>query len=322
MSRKAKKITELILVLVLVLGFSATPVFAAQQDRDTTAPFVVSISPSDRDNQVSTDAQIIISFSEDIVINNDQGIRVTDSAGEVPSYYYPSNNRKIAIVPKHNWLPTQQYTVEIAENTVSDNAGNQMREYSSKFTTNKDYVCPAIAGVEPSRNENGVFKKEEIRIEFSEKIEAANSVTTAQILYGDGEIITVPAAVSDSGYEMTLKAPELNVGEMFTLDILSATVKDGSVNLNREIQIPFTIIEDKTPPDSDLTLNSDGSIYINAYDEYGIEKIRCLVNGLIVVEVLDQDYCYVPPLPNGANVKVIVTDKNDNPKERNFTILK
>jgi Bacterial Ig-like domain len=114
----------------------APPTPPTPQPNDTTAPTIVSVSPSNAENGVAANAKIRIEFSEAM---NQAATEQAYQSGDMPSvtFLWNANGTKLEIDPAGDLEHTpagRVYSFKV-RNTATDLAGNALSELTSTFRT-------------------------------------------------------------------------------------------------------------------------------------------------------------------------------------------
>jgi len=149
---------------LVFIAASCTP----EEPGDSTSPTLMSASPADKSIDVDVNTKITLEFTEKIVVASNAQIKLNNEIVQATA-----SARSISITTSA-FIPNTQYTLVVADNSLSDVAGNFVKAFSITFTT-----AAAIS-------ETGTV------------FEAENAVLT-----GDAAIVTSSAGYSGTGYVNT-----------------------------------------------------------------------------------------------------------------------
>lgn len=129
---------------------------------DTTAPDLSSVSPANGAGNVAVNADLVITFSENVVKGATGKITINKTIGEIPVVEIPVTSSDITVSNKtvtisHDTLEKNTgYYVLITPGTFKDAAGNDYAGISNKetwnFTTTNDTTPPTVTITAPSGN--------------------------------------------------------------------------------------------------------------------------------------------------------------------------
>lgn len=129
----------------------APPTPPTPQPGDTTAPTIVSVSPSNAENGVAANAKIRIEFSEAM---NQTATEQAYQSGDMPSvtFLWNANGTKLEIDPAGDLehTPTGRVYSFKVRNTATDLAGNALSELVSQFRTLRELkrTLTSVAGLD------------------------------------------------------------------------------------------------------------------------------------------------------------------------------
>jgi parallel beta-helix repeat protein len=141
--------------------------------KDIIGPEIVSTSPVDGSQNVSTTANIVVSFNEEIDLASVTYTCTPDPLGWSVIW---SNNNKTATFSHNNFTERTLYTFWIIG--AKDMAGNDLNPGGVpnpfSFTTTGDYVAPQITLTSPADTEANVQLDADIIVTFSEAMDTSS----------------------------------------------------------------------------------------------------------------------------------------------------
>ena len=178
-------------------GFTddATWNFTTEAEPDNTAPQVTSLLPSNGATDVETDANLILTFDEEIQKGSGGlAIQIRRSIDDVLLQNIPVGNSIVSvdvntvIINPSGTLPTEtQLYVTVEAGAFQDMAGNGFDGISSKtewsFTTSPapDLTAPTVTSLNPENNATGIETDSNLEITFSEEIQKGSGGLAIQI---------------------------------------------------------------------------------------------------------------------------------------------
>jgi methionine-rich copper-binding protein CopC len=194
---------------------------------DTTAPKVVTFSPSDASRNVALDSNITVTFSEAIragsgavEIHNGSATGVLIESFDVTSSdRLTFSGNTLTIDPTADLLNNRHYYVTFAKGTVADLAGNGYAGSSSYdfYTIVGDITAPTVTGFTPSDASRNVALDTNITVNFSEAIKAGSG--SIQIHSGSATGTIVESFDVASSSHLTFSGSTLTIDP--TADLLN-----------------------------------------------------------------------------------------------------
>lgn len=180
---------------------------------DVTPPTVSSFSPAHMAINVAVNTNLVINFSENVVVGSSKLIRIIKSNGLVlhEQYALPSPNvtvsgATVTINPTNDFLNSESYYVTIESGAFTDAAGNSYAGLASNgfwdFTTAApvDTAPPTIATLNPVNTGMGLALDANVLAIFNENVSAVN-----------GKVIAIKRMSDNSIFE-SYTLPSANVG--------------------------------------------------------------------------------------------------------------
>lgn len=237
------------------LSGSVTTSFTTIAAPDVANPIVVSVAPSDNEEDVSLDANIVVEFSEEIDLNSvdDNSLALT-----TPAF---SNNIEATVTIDGNTMtidPTESfeeeavYTLELGTG-LTDLTGNPLEEvFQSSFTTlSLDTEAPTLVSSSPEQDETGVALDANIVLTFSEEIDMTSVDDNTLMLTVSGVSDLLETTMSVAGSVMTVDTTiDFEEGVTYTISLPAGGLKDLAGNgLDSDFEIAFTaeILDNESP---------------------------------------------------------------------------
>ncbi len=227
---------------------------------DTTPPTVVSVSPADASTTATRTTFITAKFSEalDPSTIDSNSVSVTDSSGNNVSgtIVFDAVTLSILFIPANQLQYSGSYTVSL-HTTIIDLAKNPMAStYSWNFTVvaappKADTTPPTVTNTDPLNNAANVLATAAITAQFSEALDPASVVASAQSVQvkdGNGTIINGVAAYDTNTKSIVfIPSGAFQYGEKYTIT-LGSGITDTS---NNALASPYSwsITTALTPPD-------------------------------------------------------------------------
>ncbi len=180
---------------------------------DTTVPQIITTSPTDEQNQVALDSDILLIFNEAVsltgsghfILSNGLGDTRVIAASDSSQVRYVKHdygnskifvdNTQLIIDPAQNLVANSRYVVQMEADTVRDLAGNPvaaiMDNQAFNFSTVADANAPMILSVTPVDNSLNVPVDANIIAVFNEPIRAGRGNITLTNELGDQFVIAV-----------------------------------------------------------------------------------------------------------------------------------
>lgn len=175
---------------------------------DTTAPIITSYSPSDNATGVAVDANLVATFSENVIAQLNKNIVIKKSVDSEIFETIPANDQKVGIEnsvvtinPTTAFLEKTGYFVEITSESFADPAGNIFIGITGSeiwsFTIG-DFTPPALESVTiRSSGENSEIAKKDDVVTLS--ILASEKIQTPAVTFKSGNVSVLnPAVLSNT----------------------------------------------------------------------------------------------------------------------------
>lgn len=179
-------------------SFAGTSTYDFKTVPDTTAPTVVSFSPSDGSTGVLPDSNIVVTFSE--MIQKGRGtiaIHSVSAKGAVIESFSAADNlnltfseNSLTINPTVVLSNSTQYFVTFQSGTVKDLAGNSFAGTSTyDFKTAPDTTAPTVTSFTPADGSTTVMTSSNIVLTFSETVQKGTGYIAIHSGSADGIIV-------------------------------------------------------------------------------------------------------------------------------------
>jgi Bacterial Ig-like domain len=171
------------------------------QPGDTTAPTIVSVSPSNAENGVAANAKITLEFSEAM---NQTATEQAYQSGDMPSvtFKWNANGTKLEIDPVGDLEHTpagRVYSFKI-RNTATDLAGNALSELTSTFRTLRELkqIFTSVAALDGTVRGNGDVIADEQRMSAGDSTDnsQAKSFVSFNLNGLEADGLTVPERIT------------------------------------------------------------------------------------------------------------------------------
>jgi methionine-rich copper-binding protein CopC len=215
---------------------------------DTTAPTVVSTSPTAGATAVPVASPVTVTFSEPVSASS-VALSLTGPAGSVTgTVALDSTGTKATLTPGAALAGQTTYTVSAR---ASDTAGNAMAAAVTSTFTTADVTAPTVTSVTPAGGATGVSSSTTVSATFSEPV-VASSVTAG--LAGGGATVAGTASWSADARTLTIKpGAVLSADTKYTVTVSGARDAAGNTQASA-YSWSFTTA---SPPTTSLFTASD-----------------------------------------------------------------
>jgi len=205
--------------------------FETQEAADQTAPTVSTYSPADDATGVSTTANLVLTFDEnvnaqsgasnDIVIKTTVGDTTFETIDAEDAKVTGDGTTTITINPAGTFAEQTEYYVQIGADAFDDDSGNSYAGISNTTTwtfTTADETNPTVSTLNPADNATGVSETANLVLTFAENVTAqsgANNDIVIKLKSGDSTVETIDAedaAVTVDGATVTIN-PSVTLSE-------------------------------------------------------------------------------------------------------------
>lgn len=215
-----------------LLTFSTAAQSSTPGNTDTTAPVIVSTSPANNATGITSDIQIVMTYSEEISVANPDGITINGSRAQTTI-----SGNSLIIHPATPLTPGTAYTIRVAPGSIKDAANNvTTTSYQLSFATTSgtpggggtpgtsdDTTAPTILSTLPA--DNGTLDLgNPIVITYSEPV----FLTDPSLIKVSGGI---SVNINISGNTVTITPiGGLTAGNTYTVEIGVGAFQDDSGN--------------------------------------------------------------------------------------------
>jgi Ca2+-binding RTX toxin-like protein len=237
---------------------------------DTKAPVLKSTTPDDDSSSVKTNADIVLTFDEDVKAGSGKVTLVNDTTGartdiSITSGQVDFDGNRVIIDPSSNLAAGSKYHVEIEAGAIKDMAGNSYAGFdsSSKFNFKTsgsapppvDTKAPVQIGSSPTDGQGSVAVTDNIVLTFSETVTKGSG--NVVIYNADGSkfatIAVSSSQVSVSGATITIDpSSNLAAGKGYYVNYDKGAFKDAAGNqaaaLTGKTDLNFTTAAAPPPP--------------------------------------------------------------------------
>jgi len=174
---------------------------------NSTAPQVLSVSPSNGSTQVPTNGRVMIQFSEPVDVQTLGQVTLgTAATGPIPVFRTATNaNQTLILTPLAVLRPSTTYTVSIAG--VADVTGvNVISPVTTTFVTGAivDFSPPQVISVVPTDGAIGVGMNTTVEVQFNKTINAQTiTSSTFNVTVNGGNAIAGTTVAAANGRSAT-----------------------------------------------------------------------------------------------------------------------
>ncbi len=222
-------------------------------------PYVASTSPADEAIAVAVNANVSITFSENVTVTGDW-FDITCTSGNYTAGV-TGGPRTYVLDPDFDFAYGDDCTVIVEAASVSDQDGtadNMAADHSFNFTAVSD-LAPTVASTVPANSATNVALAATITINFSEDVTFDG--TSYGISCATSGAHTAGVSGSGSSYVLTPVAP-FNNGELCTVTVVGANVTDldgVATPMAADHVFSFTTVYDAAPTVVEPTSPANGA---------------------------------------------------------------
>ena len=244
--------------------------FSTKKPLDEVPPGVIATSPIDGAYEVSEQARISATFSEDVepTTFNKYTVILSDGSQDVPGKItYDKRTQKVAFIPLEKLRSGQKYNMLIS-NGVKDLAGNAMTEPKEwTFTTKKPIVMekPRIVKTYPVDNEKSVKIDSKVFVYFNKVMnEATCNVFNIKLTCGSRSLPISTSFVRNGSFITIIPLENLEYSTLYKVYLSSRITDLEQQLLGSDFQFAFTTMEkpDTAQPEIVTTMPSDGALNV------------------------------------------------------------
>ncbi|MEZ7893140.1 MAG: Ig-like domain-containing protein [Candidatus Wallbacteria bacterium] len=244
--------------------------FSTRKPRDEAPPEVVSVSPINGSYDVSEQARIAASFSEEIepTTLNKYTVTLSENNQDVNGkIIYDRRTLKAAFVPYEKLKLGQKYTM-IISTAVKDMAGNPMKEpVQWSFFTKKPIVVekPKIVKTFPASDEKNIKIDTKIFIYFNKSMnESTCNVFNVKLSAGDKVIPVSTNFIKNGNFVTIIPLENLEYSTVYKISVSGRISDNDQQQLGSDYQASFTTMEkpDTTPPEIVKIIPEDNALSV------------------------------------------------------------
>ncbi len=214
-------------------GYSLGFTTGADENADTVAPNIQSITPAHTATDVSVNSQVVMTFDEPV--DKRSAPPVKGAGVTVPGSYLVEGNT-VTFTPEIALLGSTRYTVEL-HNNIPDLAGNVRwlgnRYFDTQATEDNDK--PTILAISPAADSTDVSPTQSIVVTFDEPMNINTLNKNNIALYANGSVIDPNISRSADGREISLSTTMPNAS------IVSLVMTDAVTDLSGNRLTPFVV---------------------------------------------------------------------------------
>ena len=217
------------------LAGNAIKSYTTKFTTDKTAPIIKSIDPSNNSANIAINKVIKVTFNEPVKAGT-LSIKLKNlKTGTYVSITKTISGNTLTIKPTSTLTKATQYSVILNAGSITDLAGNAIKSYTTKFTT--DSTAPTVKSIDPSNNSANVPLGKVIKVTFSESIKAGTLGVGVKDLTGK----YIPITTSISGNVLTI-TPKSNLtnGTLYYIILNASSVTDLAGNALKPYNTQFT----------------------------------------------------------------------------------
>ncbi len=225
------------------IGDSTTWRFTTTGAVDTQAPSLESLSPADDGVDVATNANLALTFDEDVqagtgnitihLAADDSVVDTIDVTGGLVTVA----GRTVKIDPSLNLAASTAFYVNVAAGAIRDTAGNDFAgildttTWSFTTGTGDDVTAPTVDTLNPADDAGSVAPDSNLELAFDEAVQKGAAGTITIHLASDDSVVQTidvnDAAVSVNGATVTVDPPTgLAAGTEFYVNIGTGAIRD------------------------------------------------------------------------------------------------
>lgn len=234
-------------------------------DADTTAPVVTVQNPSGGSLDVSMNANVSATFSEDVTGVSGSSFtlkRTSDGMAVSAVVSYVSGSKTATLDPESSLEYNTQYTATLTA-AIKDNSNNQLSQTTWSFTTGADTTPPTVTTKSPSSGSTNIPVNSNITATFSE---AVTGVSGSAFYLSP----SISATVSyDSGTKTATLNPDsdLSGDTLYTVYLTDVITDNATPTPNAMSPVSWTFttqhVTDTTPPTVIGRSPTSGSVPLN-----------------------------------------------------------
>ena len=203
---------------------------------DSTAPTVISVDPANNAVNVPINKTIKVTFSEPIKAGT-LAVGVKNlKTGTYISITKTISGNTLTIKPTSNLTKGTQYSIILNAGSITDLAGNTLKAYTTKFTT--DSTIPTVKSVDPANNTVNILINKVIKVTFSESIKAGTLSIYLKNL-NTGTYVPITKTISSNVLTLT-PTSNLTKGTQYSIILNAGSITDLAGNPLNSYSCKFT----------------------------------------------------------------------------------
>ena len=215
--------------------------FTTENELDTTAPTVSSISPTDGAMDIGVGTPIVLSFNESLnaaTVNSNNFKLYSEGSIITPSVYRSADSKTITL--RGTWPAGKSLSVIVTDD-VQDLSGNAMADYISLFSTavvDNDNGRPSVSRLYPNSGANNVPSVGSIVMYTSEPMDESTLLEAFHVAE-NGVLVEGQITLSASGQAIEFTPDEAFAEGALVHVYLDSTARDDSGNAMNHYQGQF-----------------------------------------------------------------------------------
>jgi len=306
-------ISGLFLILLLFLSGCGVSI----EGPDVGSPSVVDFFPRKNSVDVRVDAEIRVTFSEEMAVDSINSSSFIVSGDEnVPGTFHVANNI-VTFTPSGSLSPGKTYTV-IVKKTVTDLVGNQMKEFDGwTFSTGikLDRLPPVVHRTVPASGATGVPLNTAISATFTktlgttsfDKVQLRKGASTESIIgavaYVDQTLVFYPSNDLEPNTKYVLGVEGIGLDNRALRDFSGNTANSMSWSFTTGTELDTSAPFLASVPSSDIVANDSVYVVFNeALDVATLDgnSFYLEINGQKIhgkVKYFDKQIIFIPTAP-------------------------
>ncbi|MEL7670298.1 Ig-like domain-containing protein [Methanobacterium sp.] len=287
------------------LAGNAIKSYTTKFTTDKTAPIIKSIDPSNNSANIAINKVIKVTFSEPIKAGT-LSIRVKNlKTGKYISIAKKISGNTLTIKPTSTLTKATQYSVILNAGSITDLAGNAIKSYTTKFTTDK--TAPIIKSIDPSNNSANIAINKVIKVTFNEPVKAGTLSIKLKNLK-TGTYVSITKTIS--GNTLTIKPTStLTKATQYSVILNAGSITDLAGNAIKSYTTKFTT--DSTAPTVKSIDPSNNSANVPLGKVIKVTFSESIKAGTLGVGVKDLTGKYIPITTSISGNVLTITPKSN-----------
>ena len=287
------------------LAGNAIKSYTTKFTTDKTAPIVKSIDPSNNSANIAINKVIKVTFSEPVKAGT-LSIRVKNlKTGKYISIAKKISGNTLTITPTSNLIKATQYSVILNAGSITDLAGNSLKSYTTKFTTDK--AAPIVKSIDPSNNSANIAINKVIKVTFNEPVKAGTLSIKLKNLK-TGTYVSITKTIS--GNTLTIKPTSTLIkATQYSVILNAGSITDPAGNAIKSYTTKFTT--DSTAPTVKSIDPSNNSANVPLGKVIKVTFSESIKAGTLRVGVKDLTGKYIPITTSISGNVLTITPKSN-----------